>query len=236
MYTSPRPRRRGVSRALLARSRPGGRASGYRRLQLETGLPSPRPWRSTRPRLAPHPPLRHYDARALLGVLRQGHPAGDAATPTPSGDGEDRLDSGRPAIACRHLIGWKAAGEAWCAAGRPRSVVVGGLDVGAPPGGRAPTGGSRRRPRRAGGTSRTVPGRRPSSSPTRAWWGRSGCGGHAPTPRTRGRTCRTRASASAVIGVLRDATGRSSSTAARAWSLAGAARHAGEVRGPVTVA
>jgi GNAT superfamily N-acetyltransferase len=41
MYTTPAARRRGVSRALLARLESEAAALGYRRLQLETGLRQP---------------------------------------------------------------------------------------------------------------------------------------------------------------------------------------------------
>lgn len=41
MYTSPAARRRGISRALLARLESEAAALGYRRLQLETGLRQP---------------------------------------------------------------------------------------------------------------------------------------------------------------------------------------------------
>ena len=41
MYTRPEARRRGVSRALLARLEDAARAVGYRRVQLETGTRQP---------------------------------------------------------------------------------------------------------------------------------------------------------------------------------------------------
>jgi GNAT superfamily N-acetyltransferase len=41
MYTRPEARRRGVSRAILARLEDAARAFGYRRIQLETGVRQP---------------------------------------------------------------------------------------------------------------------------------------------------------------------------------------------------
>ncbi len=78
MYTVPAARRRGVSRALLARLEAEAAALGYATLQLETGIASARGDRPLRDgRVPPHPVVRAVRGRRSVGVLRQGSRALD---------------------------------------------------------------------------------------------------------------------------------------------------------------
>jgi GNAT superfamily N-acetyltransferase len=71
MYTDPAARRRGVSRAVLARLEDEARALGYRWVQLETGTRQPEAIAlyeaAGYERIAPYGPFEHHELTACFG-------------------------------------------------------------------------------------------------------------------------------------------------------------------------